>query len=75
MAQQVEAAEVVGLAERILAGGLLGHGEELGGDNLAAVLEVVSVGAGRGRGCGEGATRKPRAVRARRQETGGVHGR
>lgn len=43
VAQQVESAEVVGLAERVLARGLLGDGEELGGDNLAAVLEIVSV--------------------------------
>ena len=40
VAQQVEAAEVVRLAERVLPRGLLGDREELGGYNLAAVLDM-----------------------------------
>lgn len=39
-AEQVEPAKVVGFAEGVLAGGLLGDGEELGGDDLAAVLHA-----------------------------------
>ena len=44
VAQQIESAEVVSLAQRILARGLLGDGEEFGGYNLAAVLDGVSGG-------------------------------
>jgi hypothetical protein len=43
VAQQIETAKVVCFAERVLARGLLGDGEELGGDDLAAVLDSVSV--------------------------------
>lgn len=42
MAEQVESAEVVGLAERVLAWGFVGDREEFGGYNLAAVLDSVS---------------------------------
>ena len=38
-AQQVESSEIVGLAQRVLARGLLGNGKEFGGNNLVAVLE------------------------------------
>lgn len=43
VAEQVEAAEVVGLAQRVLAGRLLGDGEELGGDDLIAVLGLLAL--------------------------------
>jgi hypothetical protein len=36
--QEVEPAEIISLAERILARRLLRNGEEFGGDDLAAVL-------------------------------------
>lgn len=42
VAQQVQSAEVVSLAQRVLAWWLLGNGEELGGYNLATVLDEVS---------------------------------
>lgn len=43
VAQQVESAEIVRLAQGVLSRGLLGNGEEFGGYDLAAVLCVVSV--------------------------------
>jgi hypothetical protein len=42
VAEKVESAEVVGLAERVLARWLVGDREEFGGYNLAAVLDNVS---------------------------------
>lgn len=43
-AQQVESLEIVGLAERVLTGRLVGHGKELGGDDFTAILQRVSDG-------------------------------
>ena len=51
VAQQVQAAEVVSLAQRVLAWWLLGDGEELGGYNLATVLDAVSGVRFRGQEC------------------------
>jgi hypothetical protein len=42
VAQQVQSAEVVSLAQRVLAWWLLGDGEEFGGYDLATVLDQVS---------------------------------
>lgn len=38
-AKEIETAEVVSLAQRVLIGPLLGHREELGGYNLVAILQ------------------------------------
>lgn len=43
VAQQVESAEIVSFAERVLPRRLLGYREELGGYDLAAVLGTVSL--------------------------------
>jgi hypothetical protein len=44
VAEQIESSEVVCFAQWVLPGGLLRHGEEFGGDNLATVLCAVSTG-------------------------------
>lgn len=38
MTEEVEAAEIVSLAKRVLIRGLIGHGEEFGGNHLSAIL-------------------------------------
>jgi hypothetical protein len=38
VAEEIEAFEVVGFAERILVGWVVGYGEEFGGDDFVAVL-------------------------------------
>ena len=45
-AEQVKAAEVVGLAQRVLAGWLFGNGEEFRGNDFAAVLQESVSGVG-----------------------------
>lgn len=44
VAEQVESLEVVSLAEGVLSRRLVGHGEEFGGYNLAAVLVECQFG-------------------------------
>jgi len=38
-AEQIETSEIVGFAEGVLAGWLVGYGEKLGGNDFTAVLE------------------------------------
>lgn len=39
--KQIEASEIIGLAEGILIGRMVGYGKEFGGDDLSAVLQGI----------------------------------